>query len=153
MQKPQGYDNVQAFGSFVPLELGGHICVVKKVEETKTRGTNKDMLVIYIDTHSTDKQPNYYTDSYKNDTREPKKWPIGGTVRQLVLDKDGNTSRGFKTFIEMVEQSNPGFKVQWGDNFCNCFKERLVGGVLEESNITTVMEKRSFQLSAQGLEL
>ena len=53
MQKPQGYDTVQAFGSFVPLELGGHICVVKKVEETKTRGTNKDMLVIYIDTHLT----------------------------------------------------------------------------------------------------
>ena len=150
MQKPQGYDNVQAFGSFVPLELGGHICVVKKKKKKKTRGTNKDMLVIYIDTHSTDKQPNYYTDSYKNDTREPKKWPIGGTVRQLVLDKDGNTSRGFKTFIEMVEQSNPGFKVQWGDNFCNCFKGKLVGGVFGREQYYNSYGEEKFSTKCTG---
>ena len=41
MQKPQGYDNVQAFGSFVPLELGGHICVVKKLKKQKQEELTK----------------------------------------------------------------------------------------------------------------
>lgn len=126
MIKPQGYDNVRAFGTFVPLELGGHICVIKKVEEVKS-STGKDMIKIYLDTHTSDNQPGYYTESWQNDTRENKKW--GCIVNQLVLDKEGNASRGFKTFIEMVEQSNQGFNVIWGDNFCNCFKGKLVGGV------------------------
>lgn len=126
MIKPNNYDNVQAFGGFTPLELGGHILIIKKVDEIKS-SNGKDMIKISLDTHASDKQPNYYTDQYKKNTKEKKNW--GCIVYQLVLDAKGETSRGFKTFIQSVEESNHGFKVQWGDNFANCFKDKLVGGI------------------------
>ena len=126
MIKPADYDRVTAYGEFTPLELGGHICQIMSVEET-TSSTGKDMLIISLDTAPQDKQPGYYMDQWKNDDRPDKKW--GCRVFQLVLDKDGNTNRGLKTFITAVEKSNPGFQVQWGDGFSSCFKGRLVGGV------------------------
>ncbi|MDR3595134.1 hypothetical protein [Clostridium sp.] len=128
MQKPQDFEQVQAYTGFTPLEAGGHICKVMNVEETKSQA-GRDMIVIYLDTDKTDKQPNYFSEQYKNNQKPDKKWPNNAIVRQLVLDAEGNTNRGFKTFIEMVEQSNPGFKVQWGNNFATCFKGKLVGGV------------------------
>lgn len=126
MIKPADYDRVTAYGEFTPLELGGHICQIMSVEET-TSSTGKDMLVISLDTAPQDKRPEYYMKQWKNDDRPDKKW--GCRVFQLVLDKDGNTNRGLKTFITAVERSNPGFQVQWGDGFASCFKNRLVGGV------------------------
>lgn len=126
MIKPADYDRVTAYGEFTPLELGGHICQIMGVEET-TSSTGKDMLIISLDTAQQDKQPGYYMEQWKNDDRQDKKW--GCRVFQLVLDKDGNTNRGLKTFITAVEKSNPGFQVQWGDGFAACFKGRLIGGV------------------------
>lgn len=126
MIKPNNYDNIQAFGGFTPLEAGGHILIIKKIEEGRS-SNGKDMIRIFLDTHVSDKQPNYYSDQYKRDNRAEKKW--GCIVYQLVLDAKGDTSRGFKTFIQSVEESNYGFKLQWGDNFGNCFKDKLVGGV------------------------
>ena len=126
MIKPADYDRVSAYGEFTPLELGGHICQIMSVEET-TSSTGKDMLLISLDTAPQDKQPGYYMEQWKNDGRPDKKW--GCRVFQLVLDKDGNTNRGLKTFITAVEKSNPGFQVQWGDGFAACFKGRLIGGV------------------------
>ncbi len=127
MLKPKNVDNVQPFEGFIPLELGGHICVVKKVEEAKAQKSGKDMLRIFLDTDRTDKQPKYFEDRFKSDTRESKKW--GCIVYQMVLDSNGDTNRGFKTFIESVEKSNNGFKVQWGDNFCTSLTGKLIGGV------------------------
>lgn len=128
MIKPKDFDEVQAYGQYTPLEVGGHICRIMSIEETKSKA-GRDMIVIYIDTDTTDKQPCYFSEQYKNDSREQKRWGIGGTIRQLVYDSDNKTNRGFKTFIEMVENSNQGFKVQWGNNFTGCFKGKLVGGV------------------------
>ena len=126
MNKPNDFENVQSFKGFEQLELGGHVCIIKKVEETTSKSGNQ-MIKIMLDTDRSDKQPNYYTNKWNSDTRSDKKW--GCTVYQLVFNKDSSTSRGFKTFIDMVEQSNPGFKVVWGDNFANCFTNKLVGGV------------------------
>ena len=128
MIKPKDFDEVQAYGQYTPLEVGGHICRIMSVEETKSKA-GRDMIVIYIDTDPSDKQPCYFSEQYKIDSREQKRWGIGGTMRQLVYDSDNKTNRGFKTFIDMVEGSNPGFKVQWGDQFTGCLKGKLVGGV------------------------
>lgn len=131
MIKPNNYDNVQAFGGFTPLELGGHILIIKKVEEGKS-STGKDMIRIFLDTHASDKQPNYYSEQYKSDTRKEKKW--GCIVYQLVLDAKGDTSRGIKTFMDAIKSSNPGFvekfdKVEGDNIFINNLKDKLVGGV------------------------
>lgn len=126
MIKPNDFDNTLAYGEFTPLELGGHICKIMSVEE-RTSSTGKPMVVIALDTAPQDKQPGYYAEQYRNDTRQEKKW--GCNVYQLVYDNDGRTNRGFKTFVTSVEKSNPGFRVQWGDGFAACFKGRLIGGV------------------------
>lgn len=129
MIKPNDFDTAQGFSSFEQLEVGGHICRIMNVEETKTKNGGKDMVVIYLDTDKTDKQPEYYTKQYQSNTKEGKKWSNNAICRQLVLDADGFTNRRFKSFTDCVEGSNNGFKVQWGENFCKCLKGKLVGGV------------------------
>jgi hypothetical protein len=127
MNKPQGYDNAQAAGSYEKLKIGGHILVIKKVEEGKTYA-GKDKVTVYFDTDKSDIQPNFFTNAFKNDTRQGKKWPWNGHKDELVYTADGDTSGFFKAFIETVEKSNQGFKVQWGENFEKCFVGKLVGG-------------------------
>lgn len=158
MKKPAGFDQVQSFGEFEPLKLGGHICKIMSVEESKSRA-GKDMLVISLDI-AEGEQANYYANQYKNDTRENKKW--GCVVYTMVYDNEGNTSRGFKTFIENVEKSNKGFAVQWIDNFGEQFKGKLIGGVFgreeylnqsgEKKMATKCMFFRTVETIKKGVE-
>ena len=125
MDKPRNYDAVTPYGEFEPLELGGHICEIVRVEEVISR-TGKEMINIYLDI-AEGKQRGYYREQYENDTREPKKW--GCIVYQLVHDLNGDTHRGFKTFNTAVEDSNEGFQILWGTGYCNSLKGKLIGGV------------------------
>lgn len=129
MIKPQDFDQTQAYTGFTPLAAGGHICKIVNVEETKSKQGGKAMIVISIDTDKSDVQPSYFQEQYKNNNKIGKKWSNNAVTRQLVFDADGNTNKGFKTFILAVEKSNNGFKVAWGDGFAACFKNKLVGGV------------------------
>lgn len=127
MIKPQGFDNAQAAGSYEKLAVGGHILVIKKVGEGKTYA-GKDKVTVYFDTDKSDKQPNFFSNAFRNDNRQGKKWPWNGHKDELVYTADGDTSGFFKAFIETVEKSNNGFKVQWGNDFEKCFVGKLVGG-------------------------
>lgn len=129
MRKPEGYDNTRVYGDFKKLEKGGYVCRIMKVEETKSRTDGKEMLVISLDIAEGENK-DFFANRYRSDDRQDKKW--GCTVYQLVYDKEGNTNRGFKTFISGVESSNSGFKVIWGDNFCESLKNKLVGGIFGE---------------------
>jgi hypothetical protein len=129
MIKPNDFDNVQAYTGFTPLAPGGHLCKIMDVKEVTSQKGGRPMIVISIDTDKSDSQPNYFTDQFKNNTKIGKKWSNNAVARQLVFDADGNTNKGFKTFIEAVEKSNNGFKVVWGDGFVKCFVGKLVGGV------------------------
>ena len=134
MIKPQGYDNVQAAGSYEKLAVGGHILVIKKVEEGKTYA-GKPKVTIYFDTDKSDKQPNYFSNAFKNDTRQGKKWPWNGHKDENVYTADGDFSGFLKAFHEAVEKSNNGFKIVWDlegantNNYEKCFAGKLVGGV------------------------
>ena len=129
MKQPKNYKNTQGYDEFEPLALGGHICKIMNVKEQKSR-TGRDMIVIALDI-AEGEQKGYYTEQYKKDSRpiDQKKW--GCVVYQLIEDSDGNTNRGFKTFINAVAKSNKGFDEStiWDDNFCEYFKDKLVGGV------------------------
>lgn len=130
MLKPNNYDNTTAYGDFEPFEPGGHIMVIKKVEEGKSRA-GRDMLLIYLDAAPEDSQAGFFAEQYRNSNRpdDKKKW--GCIFYQPVADQDGNCNRGLKTFITSVEESDTSFHVQWGDNFCKCFTGRKVGGVFQ----------------------
>ena len=111
MIKPQGYDNAQGFKEFEQLKTGGHICIIKKVEEAIS-STSKEMLKIYIDTDKTDEQPSFFEEKWKNDTRDTKKW---GCIDYIVTGSEYGVAK-LKTFNEAVQGSNGNFAIDW-DNF------------------------------------
>lgn len=128
MRKPNNYENTQAQGEFIPVELGGHYLIIKEVLEMQSR-KGKDMIKISFDFATADKQAGYFMESFKNDIRPEKKWPNQATQYILTEDQDGNCSRSFKTFLTCVEHSNTGFETQWGDDFGKQFKNKFIGGV------------------------
>lgn len=126
MKKPSNYDATQVSRDFTPIEAGGHICVIKQVEEVNDKN-GKSMLKISLDTDTTDKQPSYFAESFKNDIRPDKKW---GCVMYLGIDESTDYgTKNLKTFCTSVEESNTGFSVQWEDKFSGCFKSKKVGVV------------------------
>lgn len=131
MQKPNGYDEAKAGGDFTPVELGGHHMVIKQVSE-KLNKNNQPMIVVLFDFAENDSQPGYFMEQFKNDIRPDKKWPNQATQYINVYDNEGKTTRGFKTFTTCVEHSNTGFITQWGDSFCQQFKNKKIGGVFGE---------------------
>ena len=150
MLKPNNYDNTQSLGGFTPIELGGHILVIKKIEEVKSK-TGKDMIKISLDTDRTDSQPGYYTERWKNDTRDNKRW--GCIVNQLVLDNEGNTSKGFKTFIEVVKNSNQGLtddKIFGNFPLETNLKGKLVGGVFGREEYLNSYGESKFAVKCTG---
>ena len=131
MQKPNNYDDTQVSGSFTPVELGGHICTIKKVAERKNKN-NGDMVVVLYDFATSDKQSGYFMKSFKDDIRPDKKWPHAGTAYINVEDGAGKCSKAFKTFITSVEASNKGFVTKWGEDFCSQFAGKTIGAVFGE---------------------
>lgn len=139
MRKPADFDKVQAFGEFIPLELGGHILTIigVRVEETEN---GKTRVVVGFDTHTTDKQPKYYDAQYKNNTRADKKW--GGTKIEWPFKNDGGTNPFFKKFTDAIAASNKNFKLEWDEQegvhkkFEASFKGMLVGGVFGREEYT-----------------
>lgn len=129
MRKPFGYDQAQTLGEFKALPAGGYVCIIKQVQETKSKSGN-DMVVVSFDIYEGDYK-GYYEQMYRRDTRQDKKWR--GVARQVTTGADGTTSAGFKTFCTSVEKSNPGFVISWGDGpaWSDQFKNRLVGGIFQ----------------------
>ena len=130
MNKPNNYD-ATPISDYTPIELGGHYLVIKRVEEAMSK-ENKDMIIVSFDTALEDKQPGFFMNEFKNDSRSNKKWPRAGRQYILVNDNEGNCSRSFKRFINCVEKSNDGFVTQWGEGFVSQFLGKRVGGVFGE---------------------
>lgn len=130
MQKPNSFDDVNAGGDYVPIELGGHHAVIVSVKEQKS-STGKDMVVVALDFGKNDIQPGYFKAQFDNDTRPEKKWPYQGVQYIVTEDAEGKCSRSFKGFITSFERSN-NVTTNWGDKFCNQFKNKKIGVVYGE---------------------
>ena len=135
--KPQVYDEVQAGGDFTPIALGGHKLVIKKLEECKASNGNS-YLKVSFDTAQDDKQPNYYAEQYKNDTRDNKKW--GGVATIFPTDREGKTSKTFKQFCTSIERSNNS-KIQWGAGFEASIVGKVIGGIFGEEEYLNSMNE------------
>lgn len=126
MKKPDNYAEITVTGDFTPFEAGGHLMMIKKVEETKSK-SGLDMLMISLDTTAEDSQPKYFEEQFRNDIRPDKKW---GCIAYLVVDESTDYGpKNLKTFNTCVEESNTGFKIVWGDGYAASFKNKKVGGV------------------------
>lgn len=153
-EKPQGYDEVQAGGEFTPIALGGHKLVIKKLEEVTASNGNK-YLKVSFDTAPDDVQPAYYTNAWKNDTRDNKKW--GGVATIFPTDREGKTSKTFKQFCTSIERSNNS-KIQWGAGFEASIVGKTVGGIFGEeeylnaNNEVKVARKLFWWRSTEGIK-
>lgn len=153
MIKPNDFEQTQAYTGFTPLSAGGHICKIVNVEETKSQKGGKDMIVISIDTDKSDSQPSYFQEQYKNNNKVGKKWSNNAVTRQLVFDADGNTNKGFKTFLENIKGSNPGFNIDsiWGNEPLNKFlKGKLIGGVFRREEYLNDYSESKFAVKFQS---
>ena len=130
MQKPNSFDEVVAGGEFTPIEVGGHHAVIVSVKEQKS-STGKDMVVVALDFAKSDKQAGYFKAQFDNDTRSDKKWPYQAVQYIVSEDAEGKCSKSFKGFITAFERSN-NITTNWGDKFCDQFKNKKIGVVYGE---------------------
>ena len=117
MEKPQGYDEAQAFGEFETLPAGGHKCIIKQVKSEKTQN-GKEYLKIAFDI-AEGEYKDFYQKKFDNDTREDKKW---SGVWPVFIEgyNPGTTNPRFKGLITSVEASNGNFKFDFDE-------QKLVG--------------------------
>lgn len=128
MNKPEGFDDIQLGTA---LTVGGHKCVIKKVEETRSQ-SGHEMIVIYYDTDMSDTQPEFFTNKFLKDRESGRDATWKG--RHWIVTDGEYGPANLKRFTTAVEDSNPGFAVQWGPTFAGCFTGKKVGIVfrLEE---------------------
>lgn len=110
--KPEKYEEVQVNLDFVPISLGGHKGIIKKVGEYKSEQSGNVSLKVEVDTSADDTQPNYFQQQYDNNTNADKKWPTGAT-KYVSLKQEENCVKMLKAFITAVENSNAGFEYDW----------------------------------------
>lgn len=121
MRKPSGFDQAKASLNYEPLALGGHVCIIKAVEESKSK-TGKDMYKVALDIALGDPQAGYYQKKFDNDLRDDRRWPCITYV--VITDDTGNCSRNCASFVTSVEESNPGFSFPW-DNAAYLTNKRV----------------------------
>lgn len=132
LKKPANYDEIEVNLDFTPISVGGHKGIIMGVEEYTSGISGNTSLKVSVDTAKDDKQPSYFTEQYKNDTRPDKKWS-NSAIKYVSLKEDENCVRMLKSFITSVENSNNGFKYDWNKDI-DQLKGKKVGLVfaLEE---------------------
>ena len=148
IKKPEIYDTVEVKEfDFTPITLGGHRGIIKIAEEYTSQISYNTSLKITVDTDKNDKQPSYFTEQFKNDTRADKKYS-NSAIKYVSLKDDENCVRMLKAFITSVENSNPGFKYDWNKDVIqlNDKKVGLIFG-LEEYNANDGSVKTAAKLT------
>lgn len=106
IKKPSNYDNVEVMEfDFTPIELGAHKGIIMKAEEYTSPQSGKTSLRVSVDTAKDDKQPEYFAEQYKNDTRIDRKWS-NSAIKYISLGEEENQVKMLKAFITAYENSN-----------------------------------------------
>lgn len=133
MNKPSTYNSTKLESGFMEvIKVGGHRNNILDVTETTSRN-GLAMLVVRFDTAPDDVQPNYYTKKFEADKKSgygEAKWK--GIMWLIVDERNDYGVANLKRFVTAVEDSNGGFKVPWGDEFCASLKNRKVGIIFRE---------------------
>ena len=106
MQKPKLYDEIEIKEfDYTPIELGSHKGIIMKAEEYTSPQSGKTSLKVSIDTAKDDKQPEYFAEQYRNDTRIDKRWS-NSAIKYVSLGEEETQVRQLKAFITAYENSN-----------------------------------------------
>ena len=121
IKKPSNYDNVEVMEfDYTKIELGGHKGIIMKAEEYTSPQSGKTSLRVSVDTAKDDKQPEYFAEQYKNDTRIDRKWS-NSAIKYVPLGEEENQVKMLKAFITAYENSN-NCQFDWNGNW-----EQLTG--------------------------
>lgn len=116
IKKPSNYDNVEVMEfDHTPIELGGHKGIIMKAEEYTSPQSGKTSLKVSADTAKDDKQPEYFAEQYKNDTRIDRKWS-NSAIKFISLGEEENQVKMLKAFITAYENSN-NCKFDWNKDW------------------------------------
>ena len=129
MKKINGYDEAKAYAALDRLPLGGYIVQILDAKEVEYRWGS--VLQISFDIMEGEYK-GFFTKNYKEQISEDKKWK--GTYTLPVpkddgTEKDGWTLRKFKTVMNVIEASNPGFAWEWNEKK---LKGKVVGALFNE---------------------
>lgn len=126
MKQFKDYDSVQAYADIPQLPRGGYICKIMGAEEkTNSNGTYLDICVDIAEGEFKE----FFANDYRRQTSEDKKWHCHYLLNEPKDDgseQDGWTKRKFKTFINVLEDSNDGYHFDWDESK---FKGKLFGGL------------------------
>lgn len=115
IKKPKMYDEVEANQDYEKIELGGHKGIIMGAEEYTSPVSNKTSLKVSIDTAKDDKQPEYFAEQYRNDTRIDKRWS-NSAIKYISLGEEETQVRQLKGFITAYENSN-GCTFDWSKDW------------------------------------
>ena len=127
MKPFKDYDKTKAYGDYEQLPKGGYILkIIGVTEKTSKAGGKYFEISADIDDGE---YFGYFRRDYDAQTREDKTWR-GRMFLNIPNDdgseQDGYRKRGFKTFTEALEDSNPGYHWDWDETK---WKGRLIGGL------------------------
>lgn len=106
IKKPSNYDSVEVMEfDYTPIELGGHKGIIMGAEEYTSPQSGKVSLKVSVDTAKDDKQPEYFAEQYRNDTRIDKRWS-NSAIKYVSLGEEETQVRQLKAFITAYENSN-----------------------------------------------
>lgn len=123
------YETTKAYGDIQSLPKGGYVLKIMGAEVCSN--TIGQYVKISCDVAEGDFS-NFFANDYKNQQSEDKKWRCNYLLNIPNDDgseKDGWTKRRFKTVIEALEESNPGYHFDWDEKK---FKGKLIGGLFNE---------------------
>ena len=120
-----------------------------KAEEYTSPQSGKTSLKVSVDTAKDDKQPEYFAEQYKNDTRIDKKWS-NSAIKYIPLGEEENQVKMLKAFITSYENSNS-CQFDWNKDWVQ-LKGKKIGLVFgmeeylnQEGKLKTVNKLREFR--------
>lgn len=116
ISKPKNWSEVKEFTEWHKLPLDAYVCKVKQAAVQSTDNGNQ-MLCILFDI-AEGEEAGYYTDEFKLNTRDDRKWK--GVLRVWLPKDDGSekdewTKSTFKGMVTSFEKSNPGYQWNWDE--------------------------------------
>lgn len=133
MKKFNGYDEIQAYRSFEKLPVGGYVTKIQNVRFMEGKNGNSDMIILAFDIIEGEHK-DYFKKQFESQTAEVKKWKGTFTIyypKDDGSEKDEWTKRSFKTIMEDIETSNPGYAWNWDEN---TLKGKEIGIIFGEVN-------------------
>ena len=135
IKKPSNYDKVEVMEfDNTKIELGGHKGIIMKAEEYTSPQSGKTSLKVSVDTAKDDKQPEYFAEQYKNDTRIDRKWS-NSAIKYISLGEEENQVKMLKSFITAYENSN-GCQFDWGKDW-DQLKGKKIGIIFGQEEYTS----------------